>query len=121
MFSVCRAFRRRTQKLLVLSRSNGTYPRPHLVSPRQLLKYYGLSTDPISRRSDTHSMSSISQDLARLETTCFEFYRNSVLSALAVPDVLEGEDPIAISYDQIEKMAVDSWTYFEPFFKPVSF
>ncbi|GAA5985971.1 hypothetical protein JCM5350_007826 [Sporobolomyces pararoseus] len=67
---------------------------------------------------DTHSMSSISQDLARLETTCFEFYRNSVLSALAVPDVLEGEDPIAISYDQIEKMAVDSWTYFEPFFKP---
>ncbi|GAA5962645.1 hypothetical protein JCM3765_006875 [Sporobolomyces pararoseus] len=67
---------------------------------------------------DTHSMNSIGQDLARLETTCFEFYRNSVLSALAVPDVLEGEDPLAISYDQIEKMAVDSWTYFEPFFKP---
>ncbi|GAA6018839.1 hypothetical protein JCM11491_006881 [Sporobolomyces phaffii] len=69
---------------------------------------------------DTHSFSAITSDLARLESTCFEFYRNSVLSALAVPDVLEGEDPIAINYEQIEKMAVDSWAHFETFFKPTS-
>jgi hypothetical protein len=75
--------------------------------------------DRKGQHSDTHSLASIGPDLARLESVCFEFYRNSILSALAVPDVLEGEDPIALNYEQIEKMAVDTWTHFETFFKPV--
>ncbi|GAA5911389.1 uncharacterized protein JCM6883_000081 [Sporobolomyces salmoneus] len=67
---------------------------------------------------DTHTLSEIEEDLARLESTCFEFFRNAVLAALAVPDVLEGENPIATTYEQIEKMAFDAWTHFETFFKP---
>ncbi|GAA5930581.1 uncharacterized protein JCM15063_002404 [Sporobolomyces koalae] len=67
---------------------------------------------------DTHSIAEIAaDDLSRLETICFEFFRTSVLSALAVPDVLEGEDPIAINFEQMEKLAVDSWTHFQAFFR----
>jgi len=70
--------------------------------------------------SDTHSLSTIHRDdLERLNSICFEFFRTSLLSALAVPDVLEAESPIAIIYDQIEKLSVDTWAHFDPFFRPV--
>jgi hypothetical protein len=70
--------------------------------------------------SDTHAIADIERDLPRLESVCFEFFRSSVLSALAVPDVLESEEPIAINYEQIDKMASDTWSHFETFFRPVS-
>lgn len=70
--------------------------------------------------SDTHSIETIHRDdLQRIEESCFEFFRISILSALAVPDVLEAESPIAISYDQIHKLAVDTWSHFGSFFRPV--
>ncbi|GAA5887918.1 hypothetical protein JCM16303_005632 [Sporobolomyces ruberrimus] len=69
---------------------------------------------------DTHAIADIERDLPRLESVCFEFFRSSVLSALAVPDVLESEEPIAVNYEQIDKMASDSWSHFETFFRPCS-
>ncbi|BGP11446.1 hypothetical protein JCM10049v2_007353 [Rhodotorula toruloides] len=46
---------------------------------------------------------------------CRELYFGQLLGTLAVPDMLESVAPIARSFHEVEKLAVDSWTHFEPY------
>ncbi|GAA6063595.1 hypothetical protein JCM10212_000989 [Sporobolomyces blumeae] len=70
---------------------------------------------------ETHSISSIPpEELDEVSEACFKFFRTTLLAALATPDVLDAPWPIASSYDQVDRLAVDTWTYFEPFFRESS-
>ncbi|GAA6057644.1 hypothetical protein NBRC10513_007268 [Rhodotorula toruloides] len=44
---------------------------------------------------------------------CRDLYFGQLLGTLAVPDMLESVAPIARSFHEVEKLAVDSWTHFE--------
>jgi chlorite dismutase len=41
---------------------------------------------------------------------CRELYFSTLLSTLAVPDMMESHGAIARSYEEVLKQATDSWT-----------
>ncbi|ORY55962.1 hypothetical protein BCR35DRAFT_309938 [Leucosporidium creatinivorum] len=51
---------------------------------------------------------------ATLIKLCRELYFSTLLSTLAVPDMMESHGAIARSYEEVMKQATDSWTVFEP-------
>lgn len=43
-----------------------------------------------------------------------------IVAGLATPEMLEPVTALARTYDQVQKMAVDSWTMVEPLLRDVS-
>ncbi|GEM11040.1 microtubule-associated protein [Rhodotorula toruloides] len=65
---------------------------------------------------DVWTVSSIpAERVTEVVDICRDLYFGHLLGTLAVPDMLESVAPIARSFHEVEKLAVDSWTHFEPF------
>ncbi|KAL7342815.1 putative microtubule-associated protein [Rhodotorula toruloides] len=67
-------------------------------------------------KGDIWTVASIpAERITEVVDICRELYFGQLLGTLAVPDMLESVAPIARSFHEVEKLAVDSWTHFEPY------
>ncbi|EGU10947.1 putative Microtubule-associated protein [Rhodotorula toruloides ATCC 204091] len=67
-------------------------------------------------KGDVWTVASIpAERITEVVDICRDLYFGQLLGTLAVPDMLESVAPIARSFHEVEKLAVDSWTHFEPF------
>ncbi|ORY55963.1 hypothetical protein BCR35DRAFT_309939 [Leucosporidium creatinivorum] len=58
-----------------------------------------------------------SEEVEEMFTACRELFQSTYLGILAIPDMLEAPEPLARTYQEVEKLAVDSFTMFEDYLR----
>ncbi|KAM0747865.1 hypothetical protein T439DRAFT_328535 [Meredithblackwellia eburnea MCA 4105] len=56
-------------------------------------------------------------ELDHLIKLCRELWISTILATLAIPETLEAIQPIARSFEEVYRLAVDSWSFCEPYFR----
>lgn len=71
-------------------------------------------------RSDIWPIKDVPADeLEELLTTCRDLFQATYLGILAIPDMLECNEPLARTYLEVQKLAVDSFSMFEDYVRKV--
>lgn len=96
---------------LASSRTAGLAPSTRWISSSRRPRLSSISRSLSVVRSDVWPVSSIPADrITEVVDICRDLYFVHLLGTLAVPDMLESVAPIARSFHEVEKLAVDSWT-----------
>lgn len=53
-------------------------------------------------------------------TLCRELFISSTIATLAIPDLYECPEPLARTFQEVEKFAVDGWSCVEGYLREVS-